>query len=81
MQEKLEHRKLKKLIITSGLSRQGKGARSAYGLEGWELTPKPSWWEGLSHYRWPRKPLCQAPTLENTLEEKETFRCCHVVKV
>uniref|UniRef100_A0A8C3KII7 ADAM metallopeptidase with thrombospondin type 1 motif 10 n=1 Tax=Calidris pygmaea TaxID=425635 RepID=A0A8C3KII7_9CHAR len=27
-----------------------------------------------------RKPLCQAPTLENTLEEKETFQCCHVVR-
>lgn len=50
MPEKLEHRKLKTVIIISGLSRQGRGARSAYGLEGWELTPKPSWWEGLSRY-------------------------------
>lgn len=74
MREKLE------LIIISGLSRQGRGARSAYGLEGWELTPKPSW-EGLSHPRWPRQPLGQAPTLENTLEEKEIFQCCHVVRV
>lgn len=49
MQGKLEHRNINNLIVSSGLLSQGRGARRAYGLEDWELTPKPSWCEGPSH--------------------------------
>lgn len=65
MQEKLEHRKLKINFETNNQFWQCRGASSVYGQERWELTPNPRGWKGLSHCWWPRKPLCQAPTLEN----------------